>query len=536
MVNEIKKNEIERRPLMQRVLSTALTGMLAMSACGMSMGTFAVEAFAAPYDGLLAENAATRLVANDVTASASVQDVSEFDRRGSQPDTVAAPEEIEGGEEANKTVPAVFATGDATVHCNGRAITGQQPVMVSAEKELTFTVTPCEGFAVEEVSFQMLSEGVLDVLEPTESAEDALYAVSADKVTEGMAIVVNTVAVPAEEAVPPSSQGSEASHNELVPGAPYDHTTLPVTLQTPSAKVKDVEKVYDGQPISVEANVAKSGATLQFYTEGMSGWSTENPRFTDVGAYTVLVKAVDPNSAEADVATAHVTVTPAPVVIEVHDAEKAFGSVDPAFEGAIEGLISGDEIGSVVYYRLNSGVEDAGFYADALSALVQHRNNNYTYTVKTGSFTIVGGVAASVQDPMDEPGASTGSSESSQLAPVNQKLVAELFAQGEGMQRLTEGVVEPIAALLGVANASPVTIDDDDTPLAAFDETEQGSPWTNMLVVFGALLVAVVGAVAVLLRLRRTGFIVDDLDEEGSCAKDFEEEDALPALDALYTR
>ena len=80
-------------------------------------------------------------------------------------------------------------------------------------------------------------------------------------------------------------------------------------------------------------------------------------------------------------------ITPAPATIKVNDSSKKFGESDPAFTGAVEGLIGSDSLGNVVYSRTNND-EAVGSYAGVLTATVDNLNGNYTYTVEPGDFSI----------------------------------------------------------------------------------------------------------------------------------------------------
>ena len=80
-------------------------------------------------------------------------------------------------------------------------------------------------------------------------------------------------------------------------------------------------------------------------------------------------------------------ITPAAAVVRVNDASKTYGAADPSFSGAVEGLFGDDSLGEVAYVRTNAD-EDAGSYADVLSATVANANPNYAYTVVPGDFSI----------------------------------------------------------------------------------------------------------------------------------------------------
>ncbi len=67
------------------------------------------------------------------------------------------------------------------------------------------------------------------------------------------------------------------------------------------------------------------------------------------------------------------------VTITVNDADKVYGTADPAFSGTVDGLVNGDDLGTVSYSRTNSD-EAVGTYDDVLTADYT-ANTNYDVTV-----------------------------------------------------------------------------------------------------------------------------------------------------------
>ena len=80
-------------------------------------------------------------------------------------------------------------------------------------------------------------------------------------------------------------------------------------------------------------------------------------------------------------------ITPVDVKIVVADTSKVYGKPDPAFRWTPEGLKGSDKVEGVIVSRTNAEVNNAGSYADVLTATFTS-NPNYNITVKSGSFTI----------------------------------------------------------------------------------------------------------------------------------------------------
>ena len=72
--------------------------------------------------------------------------------------------------------------------------------------------------------------------------------------------------------------------------------------------------------------------------------------------------------------------------ITVTAASKTYGTSDPAFTGAVEGLVSDGDLGEITYSRSNDA-EDVGTYNDVLTASYT-ANANYEVTVVPATFTI----------------------------------------------------------------------------------------------------------------------------------------------------
>lgn len=208
----------------------------------------------------------------------------------------------------------------------------------------------------------------------------------------------------------------------------------------------------------------------------------------------------------------------APVTVTVADARKVAGTADPTFEGTIEGLINGEELGNLEFVRTVEG-EQAGVYLDALSARYDYAPN-YEVTVNPGTFTILSaaGLTPGTTNGSSGPttpvasAASRGSvSTVSTIAAARQLLAA---AQPASVADLAEPVY---ADVIGddstpmVSRRGGEAIEDDATALGAFDEPHC---WVHWAMALGMLLTVAYAAAVVARRLgfaRRAGHLDDDL-------------------------
>uniref|UniRef100_UPI00273894AC MBG domain-containing protein n=1 Tax=Adlercreutzia sp. ZJ141 TaxID=2709406 RepID=UPI00273894AC len=188
--------------------------------------------------------------------------------------------------------------------------------------------------------------------------------------------------------------------------------TLSVTENTDEITVTTTGGTftYDGQAHGATVSVSglPTGYTLETATSSAAATNVEDGTVVAT-CDTLVIK----NAANEDVASklnisyvnGSITVNPRPVVITVNNKSKMFGNADPAFDGSIsaaevdaqgnvtndEGLVAKDmnSFGSVVYSRIDADVNvNVGTYEDTLTAVVENLNNNYTYTVVPGDFTI----------------------------------------------------------------------------------------------------------------------------------------------------
>ncbi|MCI2174084.1 MAG: hypothetical protein LKK44_07745, partial [Atopobiaceae bacterium] len=118
-------------------------------------------------------------------------------------------------------------------------------------------------------------------------------------------------------------------------------------------------KAYDGAALSVAASASRDGSTLSYSVDGGLTWSPDAPSLTHVGSAHVLVRATNPDFADAT-AEADLAVTPAPVTVTADSLSKAYGDDDPALTATVSGLVGPD---SVSYSLSREPGEHVGTYA-----------------------------------------------------------------------------------------------------------------------------------------------------------------------------
>ncbi|MEG0370142.1 MAG: MBG domain-containing protein, partial [Hungatella sp.] len=123
---------------------------------------------------------------------------------------------------------------------------------------------------------------------------------------------------------------------------------------------------------------------------GGSSFTSQEPRFTDAGTYTVQIKAEHPNYADTPIVPVTVTVNPKEVPIAVNPATKVYGQADPKFSGTFntKDLIAPNDLGTVTYVRKTSDQkkEDVG---DDITLTIRYTENpNYKIALTTGKLTI----------------------------------------------------------------------------------------------------------------------------------------------------
>ncbi len=81
------------------------------------------------------------------------------------------------------------------------------------------------------------------------------------------------------------------------------------------------------------------------------------------------------------------SITPRPATIIVNDTSKTYGDTDPVFSGTVTGLVDGDSLGTIHYFR-NDNSENVGNYPNILTASCTTPNPNYKVSVNEGDLTI----------------------------------------------------------------------------------------------------------------------------------------------------
>ena len=257
-------------------------------------------------------------------------------------------------------------------------------------------------------------------------------------------------------------------------------------------------KVYNGVATSIVANARVEGSTFEYSLDGVN-WSGTNPTFTNVGTYTVWVRANAANYETTRPVSARVTITPASVTITVNGATKMAGTADPAFTGTVTGLVNAGDLGAISFYRTNTA-QAAGVYPNVLTASYL-ANPNYTVTVVPATFTIT---AAPVVLGPGTPTPPTPPAGGGAPAPVvTPAPVAATPAPEAPAAVAIDDDPTPMTNLpeAGTQRAE-ATIEDDEVPQTAFDN-EDPDCWVHFLMILGILLtIAYAGCVVA----RRTNF------------------------------
>ena len=167
-----------------------------------------------------------------------------------------------------------------------------------------------------------------------------------------------------------------SNYNVQVINGSFEITPQTIAANDPS------DVVYNGREQKWAPTVTDTVGNV--LVEGRDFAVTFTGDTTNVGTVTVGITGVGNYVGTIDRAY---DITPAAATIRVNDASKTYGSSDPSFTGAIEGLFGADALGIVTYVRAGDA-EDVGTYADVLTAIVENANPNYSYSVVPGSFTI----------------------------------------------------------------------------------------------------------------------------------------------------
>ena len=180
-----------------------------------------------------------------------------------------------------------------------------------------------------------------------------------------------------------------------VDGVNYDNASSTLTSFTMPAKDVTVTAVYApivigglneqgyqyiGEPIAPDVAVSLDGVDVVLTDEDYEVSFEDN---VNVGDAKVVVTMKSPSAGSA---VSAFKITPRPATIVVESATKVQGEDDPAFTGAIEGLIAEGDLGEVHYVRTNDD-EAPGTYEGVLTATYAD-NANYDVSVTKGDFTI----------------------------------------------------------------------------------------------------------------------------------------------------
>ncbi|UCS93968.1 gliding motility-associated C-terminal domain-containing protein [Echinicola marina] len=167
---------------------------------------------------------------------------------------------------------------------------------------------------------------------------------------------------------------------EYLPGR-LDITPAPLRV-----KVSDAEKVYGSDDPSFTATY--EGFVLDEDAGVLSGSvSYDRAPGEDVGEYAVTAGGLSSGNYTLEYLPGRLDITPAPLRVQVSDAEKVYGSDDPSFTATYEGFVLDEDAGvlsgSVSYDRAPG--EDVGEYAVTAGGL---SSGNYTLDYLTGKLSI----------------------------------------------------------------------------------------------------------------------------------------------------
>lgn len=167
-----------------------------------------------------------------------------------------------------------------------------------------------------------------------------------------------------------------------------------------SVSLADGSFTYDGKTHWLQApattNASTGETTIRYAKEPSEGTPAEDDWTQDLSTLTatdvtdscaILVRASNPNYANTAEGSARLAIAPKKATITVNNASKVVGQQDPAFSGMVEGLVSDNDLGDIVYVRTNANVENPGVYSDVLTATYES-SPNYDVSVKNGDFTI----------------------------------------------------------------------------------------------------------------------------------------------------
>ncbi len=284
-----------------------------------------------------------------------------------------------------------------------------------------------------------------------------------------------------EDVIVPSIAKAEQNGNYSYQFGPGNYTIRPADSNNVTAE--SITKTYDAQEAAVSGQAAIEGSTVEYSVDGVN-YTSESPRFANVGTYTVYVRATLDNY-EPVTTTARVVINPAPVTVTVNDATKTVATDDPEFSAVVEGLFGDDTIDYTIA-RPGVGTDEAvGVYQGALVATGEATQGNYVVNFVPGDFTITAPVPANPANP-GNPGGGDGTPVPTPVPGVPADGPAAALAP------LAAALAAPVEALIG-DEPTPLaeeTIGDDEDPLAAFDHV---NCWVHYYMILGILLTLVYG-------------------------------------------
>ena len=185
----------------------------------------------------------------------------------------------------------------------------------------------------------------------------------------------------------------------------YTFTVVPAdfTINTNetalTVSAEDVEKTYDGTSYGITAVAKVNGAvnnnvTIKYKDKDGNYTLDASPTRKNVGETTVEFEA-SLYGYKTVTGKATIKITKRPVTISVANAEKYYGTEDPAFAAAtMSGQVSGEltdvDLGVI---RTNADVNKVGTYKKVLTINqtkkeLEEANGNYTFTINPGNFEI----------------------------------------------------------------------------------------------------------------------------------------------------
>ena len=249
-----------------------------------------------------------------------------------------------------------------------------------------------------------------------------------------------------------------------------------------STAAEDRNKVYDGQPLSIDAAASEEGSTILYSTDGES-WTEVKPSITNVGTLTIYVKATNPNYDESAVVSATLQVTPRHAVVRISDQTKVAGANDPQFTSSY-GLYS-PELGDLAdfdgYFLEDPDWNEGGRYTRepgeaAGTYLITNFNRVAIDNPATGFIAanydveFIPGTLTITAAPNPNPGGDTpggGTTDDGGTTPATPTPTPAPTPAGTVATGVATGVIA--GALTDDADAE--TIEDDETPLASGTET-----------------------------------------------------------------